>query len=78
MAVSGRPPTTVEGEVRATVRQLRGLGVSNASRLGVMRALLDTTGQAVRYGGTPDRRALVRLAAHAQAWAEEAGEDADA
>lgn len=68
----GRPPTTVEGEVRAVSRQLRRpQGVLLVvDRVTVMRALLAQAERAASVG-VVDRQALVKLAAHSIAWAEE-------
>lgn len=76
MPSSGRPPTTTEGEVRRIVRRLHGPhgALVDADRQQAMHALLRQIDQGVRYGGAP-REQLVRLAAHAQAWAEVIGED---
>ena len=76
--MSGRPPSTIEGEVRAAVRRLRGVSgdMDPLNRLAVIAALSTQLNRSVRYTGAPDTASLVRLAAHAQVWAEELQEAA--
>lgn len=66
---AGRPPTTVEGKVRAAVRDLA--PVNPAVRVIVMESLLRTATVDLHQVGRPSRDVLVRLAAHAIAWADE-------
>ena len=70
--MTGRPPTTTEGEVRRLVRRLRGPAGAMAThdRLQAIDALMRQIVQGTNYG-RPGREHLLRLAAHAQAWAEE-------
>ena len=69
--MTGRPPTTVEGEVRRIVRRLQGPhgALVDRDRLEAMATLLRQVEQGANYGKAP-REQLVRIAAHAQAWVE--------
>ena len=71
--MSGRPPSTVEGEVRKMARKVRGASgdMDPFNRLAVIAALSGQLTHGVRYNGAPDKWSLIRLAAHAQVWAEE-------
>jgi hypothetical protein len=60
------------GQVRAYVRRLEGPGgaMPDTVRLDRMQSLLTAIARSARYDGGVDSTQLVRLAAHAVAWAE--------
>ena len=70
---AGRPATTVEGQVRSMTKRLASpAGAMDAGvRLEVMETLLRGARTDARFMGKPSRESLIRLAAHAIAWAEE-------
>lgn len=75
--MSGRPATTIEGQVRSMVKRLSSVNGSMdpQSRLSVMGRLLQNAATEVRYNGTPAPESLIRLAAHCIAWANETEAD---
>lgn len=80
--MSGRPPSTVEGQVKALTRRLRTPNgdMGTLERLAIMRNLLGQADGQARYSGEPDPALLMKLAAHCVVWAEalEGADDADA
>jgi hypothetical protein len=71
--MTGRPPSTVEGQVKQLARRLRGPGgvMGTLDRLHVMKSLMAQADGQARYADGPDPSLLCRLAAHAIVWAEE-------
>lgn len=67
---AGRPPTTVDGQLRAATRRVAA-SMPPGDRLAVMEALLRNIATEVRMSRRPAQDALVRLAAHCLAWANE-------
>lgn len=71
--MTGRPPTTAQGRVRAIVKRMQGVhgAIAPRDRYRAMHALMGNVHRGFGSGSDPELHDLEALAAHALAWAEE-------